>query len=52
MLNEINRFPGQRFFDWGTSCEERGKILNEGLAHQKETYAGRGVVYDIYEYDL
>ncbi len=52
MLNEINLFPGQRFFDWGTSCEDGGKFLNEGLAHQKETYAGRGVVYDIYEYDL
>lgn len=52
MLNEINRFPEQRFFDWGTSCEERGRVLNEGLAHQKETYAGRGVAYDIYEYAL
>lgn len=52
MLNEINLFPGQRFFDWGTSCEDGGNFLNEGLAHQKETYAGRGVVYDVYEYDL
>lgn len=52
MLNEINCFPEQRFFDWGTSCEDGGRVLNEGLAHQKETYAGRGVVYDIYEYEL
>ncbi len=52
MLNEINRFPEQRFFDWGTSCEDGGRILNEGLAHQKETYAGRGIVHDIYEYAL
>ena len=52
MLNEINCFPEQRFFDWGTSCEDGGKVLNEGLAHQKETYAGRRVAYDIYEYDL
>lgn len=52
MLNLIGKFPEQRFFDWGTSCEDGGRVLNEGLAHQKETYAGRGVVYDIYEYEL
>lgn len=52
MLNLIGKFPDRRFFDWGTSCEDGGKVLNEGLAHQKETYAGRGVVYDVYEYDL
>ena len=52
MMNETNAFPGQRWFDWGTSNEEQGRVLNEGLVHQKETYAARGVAYDIYEYDL
>lgn len=52
MLNEINYFPEQRFFDWGTSNEEQGRVLNAGLSHQKETYAGRGVAFDIYEYAL
>ena len=52
MLNEISMFPKQIWFDWGTSCEEQGQVLNEGLVLQKESYAGRGVAFDTYEYEL
>jgi len=39
-------------FDFGTSNEQRGLILNEALIFQKEGFGGRGVVYDTYEYAL
>lgn len=37
------------FFDFGTSVEQGGYILNEGLIFQKEGFGGRGVVYDSYQ---
>ena len=52
MLNLLSQFSEMRWFDWGTSNEEQGRVLNEGLAHKKEMYAGRGVAFDIYEYTL
>jgi len=41
-----------RYFDFGTSNEEDGHILVEPLIYQKEGFGGRGLCYDIYEYDL
>lgn len=41
-----------RFFDFGTSNEEQGKIINNSLIYQKEGFGGRGVVYDTYEWDV
>lgn len=43
---------GTRFFDFGTSTEDGGRTLNEGLIFQKEGFGGRGVVYDAYRYVL
>ncbi len=40
------------FFDFGTSNEDGGKILNSSLIYQKEGFGGRGVVYDTYEWEL
>lgn len=40
------------YFDFGTSNERQGRILNEGLIYQKEGFGGRGVCYDRYEWDL
>ena len=40
------------YFDFGTSNEEGGKILNTSLIYQKEGFGGRGVVYDTYEWTL
>jgi hypothetical protein len=37
------------YFDFGTSCEDGGKILNTGLLFQKEGFSARSTVYDIYE---
>ncbi|MBO7119793.1 MAG: GNAT family N-acetyltransferase [Bacteroidaceae bacterium] len=42
-------------FDWldlGTSNEDDGRYLNEGLIHQKEGFGGRAVCYDTYEINI
>ncbi|MFA5044458.1 MAG: GNAT family N-acetyltransferase [Paludibacter sp.] len=39
-------------FDFGQSTENMGKILNESLIFQKEGFGGRGMMYDIYEYEI
>ena len=38
-----------RYFDFGTSNEDGGRFLNEGLIAQKEGFGGRGVVYETYK---
>lgn len=45
-------FNEWRYFDFGVSVEEGGRVLNEGLLSQKEDFGGRAVVYDTYELDL
>jgi len=39
-------------FDFGQSTENMGNVLNESLIFQKEGFGGRGMLYDIYEYNL
>lgn len=41
-----------RYFDFGTSNEDYGKILNRTLISQKEGFGGRGVCYDWYVWNL
>ena len=41
-----------RFFDFGTSNEDGGKVLNESLIYQKEGFGGRGIIYDTWELTL
>lgn len=45
-------FPHCTYLDFGTSNEEGGRILNEGLIAHKEGYGGRTVCYDTYEWSL
>ena len=40
------------WFDFGKSTEQQGTILNEGLIFQKESFGGRAVCYDWYEWNL
>lgn len=42
-------FRSKKYFDMGTSVEQGGWFLNEGLIFQKEGMGGRAVVYDMYE---
>lgn len=43
---------GKRYFDFGTSNREAGRILNEGLYGFKAQFGGGGVAYETYELDL
>ncbi len=51
-LTLIDRFrdqePDIRYFDFGTSNEQGGRILNESLIAQKEGFGGRGIAYKTY----
>lgn len=44
--------PGNNYFDFGISNEDGGRYLNEGLAHHKEEFGGRSVVYDTYRIEV
>ncbi len=47
--HEYTNYP---YFDFGQSTEQMGGLLNESLIFQKEGFGGRGMCYDIYEYEL
>lgn len=40
------------YFDFGISTENNGTFLNRGLIAQKESFGGRGIVYDFYELEI
>jgi len=50
LLNDY--YTNKRYFDFGISTEKNGWYLNPGLALNKETFGGRGIVYDWYEVNL
>lgn len=41
----LHTFADHRYFDFGTSNESGGTILNAGLIHQKTGLGGRGIAY-------
>jgi len=43
---------GVRYFDFGTSNECEGTVLNEGLYQYKHEYGGGGAVHEFYDIDL
>lgn len=45
----VEDFQEQEYFDFGTSNEDMGRYLNDGLIYQKEGFGGRAVCYDWYE---
>lgn len=45
-------FRDGKYFDFGISTEQQGRILNEGLVFQKEGFGGRGICYDCYEVEI
>jgi hypothetical protein len=50
IFSDYSSYP---YFDFGRSTEQPdGSGLNEQLVFQKEGFGGRGLCYDIYEYDL
>ncbi|QDP72346.1 GNAT family N-acetyltransferase [Legionella israelensis] len=49
---EESKQNGFKYFSFGISTEEQGKVLNEGLIAQKESFGARGLVLDAYEVNL
>lgn len=47
-----DRYKHKRYFDFGISNEDQGRILNPGLISQKEGFGARAVVHDFYEIKL
>lgn len=47
LIEEV--YNDRKFFDFGTSNEDGGKYLNEGLLLQKAGMGGRGIIYNTYE---
>ena len=45
-------FRHKRYLDFGSSEEDGGRLLNEGLIDQKEGFGARGVALDQYRIDL
>lgn len=43
---------GLRWFDFGTSNEKEGRVLNEGLYQFKSEFGGGGVAHESYELEL
>lgn len=50
LINE--RYKQFDYLDLGTSNEDGGRYLNEGLIFQKEGFGGRAVCYDTYEINM
>ncbi len=46
------RKEGARYFDFGTSNEREGTVLNDGLYQYKHEYGGGGVVHEFYDINL
>lgn len=42
-------FKNKKYFDLGTSNQNQGKNINEGLLHWKESFGARSVVHEFYE---
>lgn len=47
LINKV--FAHKRFFDFGISNENQGKILNEGLSYWKESFGASTIMHDFYE---
>ena len=43
---------GFKYFDFGISNEDEGRILNEGLYRYKRTFGAGSIVHEFYELDL
>ncbi|MCQ2132840.1 MAG: GNAT family N-acetyltransferase [Bacteroidaceae bacterium] len=54
IINQLitKEYADREYLDFGISTEEGGKVLNEGLTFQKETFGGHGVSYDAWELEL
>jgi Acetyltransferase (GNAT) domain len=53
LAHVIDAFRGRvRYFDFGISSEQNGRVINEGLLGYKEEFGARAVVHDFYRLPL
>lgn len=52
LLYHLTQTNDKEWFDFGVSCEDGGRILNEGLLRQKNGFGARGIAYNVYEIDF
>jgi hypothetical protein len=43
------QYKAKRYFDFGTSTENQGQLLNLGLILRKENFSASAVMYDVYQ---
>src|SRR5690606_17856708 len=48
----IDLYKDRKYFNFGISTEQQRRVLNEGLARQKEGFGGRSIVHHTYELSL
>lgn len=49
---DLTRSLGYRYFDFGTSNEDQGQVLNAGLYQFKQEFGASGVIYEQYKLAL
>lgn len=50
LIKEV--YQDKKFFDFGTSNEQEGMVLNTGLIAQKEGFGARAIVHDFYSVEI
>lgn len=50
LIKEV--YKDKKYFSFGISTEEDGKILNHGLVKQKEGFGARTIIHDFYEINV
>jgi hypothetical protein len=50
LINKI--YAHKKFYTFGISTENDGKILNNGLISQKEGFGGMAIVHNFFELDV
>lgn len=48
----LHDYPDIPYLDFGSSTEQQGSVINQGLIAHKEGYGGRAVCYDTYEWEV
>lgn len=48
----LNQYANKAYFDFGTSDEDDGRVINRGLLDQKEGYGARVIAHDHYRIDV
>jgi hypothetical protein len=47
-----DRFHSKRYFDFGISTDQNGRLLDSNLIANKESFGARATVYDFYEWSF